>query len=101
MAEIDVVHHVTPKGIYYVIFSVLITLTAVTVSVALFDLGYLNTPIALGIAGIKATLVILYFMHLRYSTRLTWVVVVASFLWLSVLFVLTLTDYFSRSWSPY
>ena len=56
--------------------------------------------IALGIAVIKATLVILYFMHVRYSDRLTWVVVGGGFLWLAVLLVLTLSDYFARSWLP-
>ena len=94
-------HHVTPKKTYYVIFATLIVLTAVTVGAAFLNLGILNTPIALAIAIFKASLVILYFMHVRYSTRLTWVVVIGSFLWLGVLFVLTFTDYLSRVWSPY
>ena len=94
-------HHVTPPRVYIVIFSALMVMTAITVGVAFLNLGILNTPIALAIAGMKATVVILYFMHVRYSTRLTWVVVVGSFLWLGVLFVLTFTDYLTRHWSPY
>ena len=58
-------------------------------------------PIALGIAIAKATLVILFFMHVIHSTRLTWVVVASSFLWLGVLFVLTFTDYLTRLWLLY
>jgi cytochrome c oxidase subunit 4 len=88
--------HVTPKSVYFVIFGALMVLTAFTVWIALQDLGFLNTPMALGVATIKATLVILYFMHVRHATRLTWVVVVGSFLWLGVLFVLTYSDYLSR-----
>ena len=63
--------------------------------------GTFRGPIALLIAGIKAVLVILYFMHVKYSTRLTWVVVIASFFWLALLFVLTLTDYLSRPYGVY
>ena len=73
-------------------------LTVVTVWVASVELGWLNTPVALAIAVTKATLVVLYFMHVRYSTRLTWVVVVSGFFWLGILFVLTLSDYLSRGW---
>ena len=94
-------HHVTSPRVYVVIFGALMLLTAVTVGVAFVNLGLLNTPIALAIAGLKGTLVILYFMHVRYSTRLTWVVVVGSILWLGVLFALTFTDYLTRHWSPY
>lgn len=100
-SEESPMRHVTAPKIYYTIFAVLMGATAITVAVAFLNLGFLNTPIALGIAGIKASLVILYFMHVRYSTRLTWVVVIGSFLWLGVLFVLTFADYFSRRWSPY
>jgi cytochrome c oxidase subunit 4 len=61
----------------------------------------LNTPIALLIATIKAVLVILFFMHVIHSTHLTWVVILASFLWLAVMFVLTFADYLTRSWAIY
>jgi len=100
-SEESPMRHVTPRKVYYTIFTVLMVFTLVTVAVAFVNLGILNTPIALGIAVMKASLVILYFMHVRYSTRLTWVVVIGSFLWLGVLFVLTFADYFSRNWSPY
>lgn len=95
----DPKHHVTSLATYLLIFGILMVLTAVTVSVAYIDLGPLNTPAALAIAIAKAAVVILYFMHVRHSTRLTWIVVIGSFLWLGVLFVLTLSDYLSRAWS--
>lgn len=76
--------------------------TALTVLAAFADLDKLfhgaNTVVALTIAVAKATLVVLYFMHVRYSTRLIWVVVVAGFFWLGILFVLTMSDYLSRGW---
>ena len=65
---------------------------------AFFDLGVFNTPVALTIACTKALLVVLFFMHVRYGTRLTWVVVSAGFFWLGILIVLTMSDYLSRGW---
>jgi len=88
--------HQVPRKVYYLIFSALIVLTGVTVSVAFIDLGPLNNVIMLTIAVTKAVLVILYFMHVRYSSRLTWVFVGAGFFWLVILFVFTLADYFTR-----
>jgi cytochrome c oxidase subunit 4 len=90
--------HVSPKGIYYAIFGSLMVLTAVTVGVAFINLGPLNFPVAISIAIIKATLVILFFMHVKYSSRLTKLVVGTGFFFLMVLFTLTLTDYLSRGW---
>ncbi|MFN0152637.1 MAG: cytochrome C oxidase subunit IV family protein [bacterium] len=90
--------HVMPKKIYFAIFAALLVLTAVTVWVAFLDLGPLNTFVALAIAALKATLVILFFMHVKYSTRLTKLVVVSGFVWLLILFVLTMGDYASRNW---
>ena len=72
--------------------------TAMTVAIAFVDLGPLNAVAALTIASAKATLVVLYFMHVRYSTRLTWVVVVGSLFWLGILLMLTLSDYLTRGW---
>ena len=63
-------NHVVPLRVYFSVFGALMVLTAITVAVAFFDLGVLNNVVALGIAGLKATLVILYFMHVRYSGRL-------------------------------
>lgn len=90
-------HIVSPK-IYYLIFGTLMVLTAVTVAVAFVDLKIMNTIVALTIAVVKATLVVLFFMHVKYSTRLTWVVVVSGFVWMFILFALTLSDYLSRGW---
>ncbi|PYV01490.1 MAG: oxidase [Acidobacteria bacterium] len=83
---------------YFAIFFALIALTAVTVTISFFDLGRLNAVVALTIAVFKATLVILYFMHLRYSSRLTQVVVAAGVGWLFIMIALTLSDYLTRSW---
>jgi cytochrome c oxidase subunit 4 len=94
------VSHVVARELYYKVFGALIVLTAVTVGAAYLDLGALNTPVALTIAVAKAVLVILFFMHVRYSPRLTQVVVCAGFFWLGILVVLTLSDYLSRPWLP-
>jgi cytochrome c oxidase subunit IV len=92
--------HIVPRRVYYLVFLVLMIGTAATVAVAYLDLGFLNVAVALGIAVTKATLVILYFMHVRYSTRLTWVVVASGFFWLGILVALGLSDYLSRGWLP-
>lgn len=89
-------HHVTPISTYLVIFFALMILTAVTIWAAMFDFGALNHIVALGIASLKAALVLLYFMHLRHSSRLTWVVVIVSFVTVGTLFVLTFSDYLTR-----
>jgi cytochrome c oxidase subunit 4 len=93
--------HVTPMWIYIAVFLALAAGTLLTWWVSTQDYGLMNTPIALLIATIKAVLVILFFMHVIHSTRLTWVVVIASFLWLGVLFVLTFADYLTRMWKIY
>jgi len=90
--------HVTPLYIYFAVFFALAIGTLLTWYASTIDLHEWNTPIALIIATIKAVLVILFFMHVKYSTRLTWVVVIGSFLWLGVLFVLTFSDYLTRGW---
>jgi cytochrome c oxidase subunit 4 len=91
--------HVVSKRLYYVIFGALIILTILTVAVARIDLGHgLNDVVALTIAVAKALLVVLYFMHVRYSSRLTWVFVAAGFFWLAILLVLTMSDYLTRWW---
>jgi cytochrome c oxidase subunit IV len=90
--------HVSPKSTYYAIFGALMVLTGITVLAATINLGSLNFPVALAIAIIKATLVILFFMHVKYSSRLTKMIVGMAFFFLSILFGLTLTDYMSRGW---
>jgi cytochrome c oxidase subunit IV len=91
-------NHVVSIKVYIAVFLALLAGTALTVFAAFQDFGPMNTIIALTIAVIKGTLVVLFFMHVRYSSRLTWVVVGAAFLWLGVLFVLTLSDYYARNW---
>jgi cytochrome c oxidase subunit 4 len=94
-------HHVVPKKIYYTIFGILMLCTYLTVQIAFFDLGELNTVAALGIAVLKATLVVLFFMHVKYSTRLTWAVVAGSIFWFGILLTLTMSDYLTRAWRTY
>jgi len=83
---------------YYVVFLVLLACTYLTWQVAYFDLGPLNTLAALAIAIFKATLVVLFFMHARSSSRLTWIVVIAGIFWFLILMTLTATDYLTRNW---
>ncbi len=90
--------HISPTSTYYGIFGALMALTAITVGVAFINLGALNFPVALAIALLKATLVVLFFMHVKYSSKLTKLVVVTALFFLMVLFGLTLTDYLSRGW---
>ncbi len=87
---------VTGVGAYVVVFLALMVLTSLTVGAAFVDLGPFNDVVALAIAFTKATLVVLIFMHVRHASRLTKITVVAGFLWLLILFGITLTDYFSR-----
>src|SRR5215831_12919698 len=93
--------HIIPKRTYYVIYVILLFCTYLTWQVANFDLGALNTVAALAIAAFKATIVVLFFMHVLYSTRLTWAVVVGSIFWLGILLALTFGDYLTRHWRTY
>ena len=77
-------------------FLALLVLTGVTVGVAYVDLGPFSDPVALAIAVFKASLVVLFFMHVKDSRRMTKITVVAGFLWLAILFGLTLSDYLTR-----
>ena len=90
--------HLSPKSTYYAIFGALLVLTGITVAAAFVNLGSFNFPVAISIAITKATLVILFFMHAKYSSRLTKMVVAMSFFFLAIMFGLTLTDYMSRGW---
>ncbi len=93
--------HILPKRVYYTIFAILMFCTYLTVQIAFFDLGTLNTIAALGIAVFKATIVVLFFMHVKYSTRLTWAVVLGSVFWFGILIVLTMSDYLTRAWRTF
>jgi cytochrome c oxidase subunit IV len=93
--------HIVPLRTYYLIFLTLIVCTAITVAVAFVDLGPMNVVVAMTIAVLKATLVVLFFMHVKYSTKLTWAVVIGSVFWLGILIVMTSGDYLTRAWRTY
>jgi cytochrome c oxidase subunit IV len=90
--------HVAPLSMYLGVFGALVLGTILTVWVAYLDLGFFNTAVALAIACTKATLVVLYFMHVRWASRLTWLVIAASVFWLILMFSIGVTDYLSREW---
>jgi cytochrome c oxidase subunit 4 len=88
--------HVLPLRVYFAVFLALLGGTFLTSWVSTIDLGRLNDLVALSIAGTKAALVILYFMHVRYGSRLIWIFSLAGFVWLVIFFVLILADYETR-----
>ncbi len=88
-------------SLYVAIWAALMVFTALTVFAATVELGVFNIVVALVIATIKGTLVVLFFMHLRYSTKLTMVTVVAAMFFLFLLLSLTMTDYLTRAWPTY
>ena len=90
--------HVAPKIMYVGVWIALVIGTILTVVAAEVDLGVFNNIVMLLIACTKATLVILFFMHVRWSTRLTWVVVASGFFCLLIMFSLTMSDYLTRGW---
>ena len=104
--------HKDPLKAYLVVFFTLMLLLVLTVLAYMIpfedwtlpgtsiNLSFMNTVIALTIASIKATLVVLVFMHLRYSSKLTWIIAVAGFLWLGIMMAFTFTDYLSRAAIP-
>ncbi len=92
-------HLVSPKS-YVAVFLALLVLTATTTAVAFMDLGPWNTVVALGIAFIKASLVVLIFMHVRWSTNLTRLILVGGLFWLAILLTLTYSDFATRGWLP-
>ncbi len=89
---------IIPPKTYLLVFTVLLVLTYITYMVAFLDLGPWNIVVAMGIAIGKALLVALFFMHLRYSPKLTWVVTGGGLFWLGILLALTLSDYLTRGW---
>ena len=100
--------HIVPVRVYVTIFLVLLVGTTLTVLAAFQDFSFhlgsrlvnLNTIIAMTIAITKATFVVLYFMHVRYSSRLIWVIVTSALFWMVILFALTFSDYWTRDWLP-
>jgi cytochrome c oxidase subunit 4 len=89
-------HHIVQPGTYIAVILTLMVLTATTVAVAYVDLGKFNIVVALGIATLKTTLVVLFFMHAKYVPRRTQLVIVAGIFWLALLLFLTMSDYVSR-----
>jgi cytochrome c oxidase subunit 4 len=93
--------HIVPHvRVYWVIFVTLLLLTLITVDVAFYNLGVLNIYVALAVATTKATLVLLYFMHVRYAPPLTAVFAGAGFVFLIILILFTLSDFLTRTWIP-
>jgi cytochrome c oxidase subunit 4 len=93
-------HHIVPIPVYVAIFAALLVLTGVTIAVAFLDLGPLNIAVALAIAFFKASLVVLYFMHVKYSSKLVQLAAATGFLWLGILLTFTLSDVWTRDWQP-
>ena len=88
--------HVVPVRTYLIVFAALMVGTYLTVQAAFIDLGPFNAAVALAIAVVKAVTVVLFFMHVKYSTRLTWAVVAGGVFWLGILLALTYGDYLTR-----
>lgn len=90
--------HIVSLKVYFLIFAALLSMTALTMEIAFIDLGHLNIYAAMTIAVIKALLVVMFFMHLRYSSSLTKLFVAAGILWFAILIALTTSDYLTRPW---
>ncbi len=99
--------HIVPVKTYVIVFLALLVLTGVTVQIASYDLGEpellglripLNVIGALAIAFTKATLVVLFFMHVKYATRLTWLAVASGLVFMAILIAITFSDYLTRGW---
>jgi cytochrome c oxidase subunit 4 len=96
VSEHEHTEHIVSPGMYLVIISTLLALTGITVFAAFVDLGRFNIVVALLIATIKATLVVLIFMHAKYAPERTKLVIIAGVFWLALLLFMTLSDYASR-----
>jgi cytochrome c oxidase subunit IV len=96
VAEHEHSEHIVPPGTYIVIILTLMVLTAATVIAAFINLGPFNIVVALGIATVKATLVVLFFMHAKYSPKRTKLVIIAGIFWLMIMLFMTMSDYASR-----
>jgi cytochrome c oxidase subunit 4 len=91
--------HVVPRKTYIVVWVALMALMILTAGLSRINLGEWSTFIALAIAVIKALLVILFFMHVRYENqKIAWIVVIAGFFWLGILMALSMTDYLTRGY---
>src|SRR5258705_758970 len=90
--------HISPQSTYLTIFGALMACTILTVIAAFINLGNLNFPVAMAIATFKATLVVLFFMHVKYGSKVTKLIVGTAFFFLGIMLTLTLSDYLSRGW---
>ena len=93
-------NHILPLKVYFSVFALLMVFTGLTVWVAFFDLGFMNDIVAVTIASVKAVVVALFFMHLKYSAKVTWVAAAGGVIWLVVLIALAMSDYASRGFIP-
>ncbi len=93
-------HPVASVKTYALVFAALIALTITTVAVSKIELGEYNFVVAMTIAVIKASLVVWFFMHVRNSSSMTRLFVVAGLFWMAILIVFTVSDYISRGWLP-
>jgi cytochrome c oxidase subunit IV len=92
--------HIASPRLYYAVFAALIVGTVLTYLAALVDFGFFNNVVMLAIAFTKALLVILFFMGVRWTSRLTWVVAGSGFFFLLIMFTITMSDYLTRGWVP-
>jgi cytochrome c oxidase subunit 4 len=89
-------HHIIPVRTYLIVFALLMALLVITVTVSLFDFGMLNLFVALSIATVKAGLIMVYFMHLRYSSKLIWIFAGLGFFGLIIMILIAMGDYVAR-----
>jgi cytochrome c oxidase subunit IV len=94
-------HHIVPVSTYLIVFAVLLILLVITVAVAFVNLGNFNLPVALVIAIVKGILIVMFFMEVKYQSRLVWVFAASSFVFLLIMLVLTMNDYLTRSVNPH
>jgi cytochrome c oxidase subunit 4 len=91
-------HHIVTPATYVKAIVVLMVLLIVTVLAAEVEMGILNVPIALLIATTKAIVIMMYFMHLKFSSKLVWIFAGVAFVFVGIMFALTMSDYFTRDW---
>jgi cytochrome c oxidase subunit 4 len=94
-------HKIVSPKVYVAIYLALLAGTTLTIAASYVNLGIFNPIIALGIACTKATLVVLFFMHVRYSSKLTWLAIFAGVFMFVALIGMTLADYISRAWGSW
>lgn len=92
---------ITSTRVYYAVFAALIALTLLTVGVSFLELGAWHTTVGVLIGAVKASLVILFFMHLLHATKMSWLAVLAGLFWLGFMMALTLSDYLTRQFLAY